>query len=252
MVEMLRASAINTANLRPEDDETLRVVDQIVPAILWEVRAQVETRAVMEAGNRIVLDHGMVAGAHAAPYNIIQSRLAMALATDLARTFDASESGRKADTQQKASIPILVHYLRKPEVREALERRAAGVTAWMANESREACTQALDRAIAAYDVLMADPTLSEAIKRIRDLRTYRLAHYLYHREPDRPMYADLFALIDFAAKFADDVTLPVMAGHRDMTGREEDVGRCALSFWRSALAGHQLDGTSSAVPMPVT
>ena len=53
---------MNTRFLPPDDFETLKAVDKIVPALLWEVRSQVETRAVIEAGNNAVLQHSIVAG----------------------------------------------------------------------------------------------------------------------------------------------------------------------------------------------
>jgi hypothetical protein len=163
----------------------------------------------------------------------------MMLAVDLARIFDDS-AGRSKDDQDKASIPILAHHLGRADVRAHLEQRAKDCVAWLADVNVSACGAAIDEAVAEYEALRADVNGQAALSRLRELRTQRLAHNLYDKEPSRPMYADLFMLADFARGFVGRVSLAAMAAERDMSCREGDVSEAARAFWAAALRGNLL------------
>lgn len=220
-------------------EEACRRVDAIAPLLLWDVRRLLETRAVMEAGNQIVIERGLVTDERAQTYNILQSRLAMMLAVDLARVLDITE-GRSMDQQDKASIPILAHHLERSDVREHLAKRAATGIAWFADEDEKGCATAIDEALELHRKLRADQIGAAAIKKVRELRTQRLAHSLYDAEPAGPFYSDLFLLADFARDFVARVSMAIMAGERDMSTGEQGTLRSARSFWAVALDGSYL------------
>lgn len=220
-------------------DEACRRIDAIAPLLLWDVRRLLETRAVMEAGNQLVIQHGLLVGEAAETYNIIQTRLAMMLALDLARVLDVSV-GRSKDKQDKASVPILAHHLDRPDVRGRLAKRAEDGIAWFAGVNEQACVDAIDEALELNRNIYADPVGATAIERVRELRTQRLAHSLYDADPARPFYSDLFLLADFARDFVGRVSQAIMAGDRDMSGPELRAMQSAQRFWSGALAGHHL------------
>lgn len=219
----------------PTAEEALRRVDEITIALLWEVRRLLETRAVMETANQVILEKGIIFGTHATTHQIVQSRLAMALALDLARAFDEDQAGRSLDDQHKASIPILAHHLARPDVRQALHARAKDSLSGVTGEPSQVFRQTLDKALESYAAFRADPLNVAALAKIRDLRTARLAHYLYDQEPSRPFFSDLFLLSDFAKGFVESVAFAVTAAARDMARGEADVAWAARIFWRMSL-----------------
>jgi hypothetical protein len=219
----------------PTAEEALRRVDEITIALLWEVRRLLETRAVMETANQVILEKGIILGAYATTHQIVQSRLAMALALDLARAFDQDQAGRSLDDQHKASIPILAHHLARSDVRQALQARAAASWSGVTGEPAEVFQQTLDRALESYAAFRADPLNVAALAKIRDLRTARLAHYLYDQEPSRPLYSDLFLLSDFAKTFVENVAFAVTAAVRDMANGEAEIAWAARTFWNASL-----------------
>ena len=48
----------------PTAEEALRRVDEMTIALLWEVRRLLETRAVMETANQVILEKGIILGVH--------------------------------------------------------------------------------------------------------------------------------------------------------------------------------------------
>jgi hypothetical protein len=102
---------------------------------------------------------------------LIQNSLAIRLTLDVAKVFDVGLS-RPLDDQDKASIPILAHYLARSDVRYHLLERAR---AWTPHYPEQGAA---------------------ALERVRGLRHRRLAHSLFDKEPDPlPRYNDLFDLL---------------------------------------------------------
>jgi hypothetical protein len=226
--------------------EAQRRIDAIAPMLLWDVRRLLDTRSVMDAANRMVIARGLVVGPRAEPYNVIQQRLAMMLAVDLARVFDVS-AGKRLDSQDKASIPILAHHLRRADVRASLEERARSWVAWLADENAETCAASIDDALSDYDRLMSSDEGRKALERLRELRTQRLAHSLIDTDPARPFYSDLFMLADFARSFVTRTTSAIMGNSDDLSDREGYLTRSAEAFWAAALDASLLP-TSAATP----
>jgi hypothetical protein len=202
--------------------------------LLWDVRRLLDTRSVMDAANRLVIGRGFVFGALAEPYNVIQNRLAMMLAVDLARVFDVS-AGKHLDAQDKASIPVLAHHLRREDVRASLLDRAREWVPWLADENADTCAASINEALNDFDRLLASDVGRAALERLRELRTQRLAHSLIDTDPARPFYSDLFMLADFARSFVTKITLAIMGGGHDLSVREDDLGKSSEAFWAAAL-----------------
>lgn len=230
--------------------EAQRRIDAIAPMLLWDVRRLRDTRSVMDAANRTVIARGLVVGARAEPYNVIQQRLAMMLAVDLARVFDVS-AGKHLDSQDKASIPVLAHHLRRADIRASLEERARNWIAWLADENAETCVECIDHALSDYDRLVSSDEGRTALERVRELRTQRLAHNLFDKDPARPFYSELFMLADFARSFVARTTLAIMGHADDLSDREQHLSRSAEAFWAAALDGSWLP-SSAASPEEVS
>jgi hypothetical protein len=220
--------------------EAVRRVQAIVPLVADDIRQSIEIAETMEAGNRIVppgLNGREFDGASA--YTVIHYSLALKLALDVARIFDVS-GGRELDTQDKASIPVLMHHLRKPEVAAELIARAQF---WDPLPTRitlappEACKAAVALAIKRADELVTGEA-AEALGRVRQLRTRRLAHMLFDKEPDPlPRYRDLFLLLKAAQGIGTAAVLAVEGRLTVFKRNEQRARRNGEEFWGRTLRG---------------
>src|SRR5580698_5739206 len=98
-----------------DTQEALRRVRQITPMLELDVRRAIRSQAVLSAANETIakgLDG--ILTAFSDTYDAGQYAVTMALALDLARIFDLSESKRYApENQDKASIPVLAALLKR-------------------------------------------------------------------------------------------------------------------------------------------
>jgi hypothetical protein len=220
--------------------EAVRRVGAIVPMLADDIRHAISIAETMEAANRIVppgLAGRDIEGADA--YRVIEHSLAQKLALDVARIFDAS-GGRELDIQDKASIPVLIHHLRKPEVTTSLIAKTefwAPLPRRITLAPAEACQGAIALAIQRAAVLATGET-AEALTRVRQLRTRRLAHLLFDKEPDPlPRYADLFALLKTAQHIGTAAVLAVQ-GKVTVFKENRRISRDdAERFWEQVLKG---------------
>lgn len=219
-------------------DEAVRRVDAIAPLLLSDVRKLLDGRQVMEVANGLVQE-GAGKGDRAVEgvlaFNIVQQSLALSIAFDVARVFDVT-ANRALDDQDKASLPVLVHHLRKQAVQERLVERARGWVELIADENAEACRAALAQALDAFGAGAESAQGLAAQERIRELRTLRLAHNLFDREPDQlPNYGDLFRLADAAREVVEPAWFAITGGRAELPHREAWVQRAAVPFWTRAL-----------------
>jgi hypothetical protein len=184
----------------------------------------------MEAANRI-LPPGLEGHEieYAGAYTTIHHALSLKLAIDIARIFDFG-AGREPDKQDKASIPVLVHHLRKPEVAAEFVRRSQSWTntpSQIALAPKAACQAAIDLIITSASELETRKII-EALGRVRDLRNRRLAHMLFDKEPDPlPNYSDLFLLLKLARVIATPAVLAVEGEVALFVGNEQFARRDA-------------------------
>jgi hypothetical protein len=176
---------------------------------------------------------------YAGAYATIHHALSLKLATDIARIFDVGV-GREPDKQDKASIPILVHHLGKPEVAAEFVRRSQSWTntpSQIAVAPKAACQAAIDLVITSASELETGK-IAEALKRIRDLRNRCHAHMLFDKEPDPlPNYRDLFLLLKLARVIATPAVLAVEGEVVLFEGNEQFARRDAEQFWQRVLQG---------------
>jgi hypothetical protein len=200
----------------------------------------IQLAETMEAGNRI-LPPGLEGYEidYAGAYTTIQHSLALKLSLDVARIFDVTED-RELDKQDKASIQVLIHHLKKSAVEAELVAKAQ---TWpplprdITLPPAQVCKGAVHLAVGKSSKLMAGDVV-EALSRVRQLRTRRLAHMLFDKEPDPlPRYGDLFLLLNLARDIATPAVLAVEGRVTVFDGNEQFARRDAEQFWEKVLQG---------------
>lgn len=217
--------------------EAIARCDAIVPVLIDNVRLAIEVKETLEEGNRIVPPglrsrptHGL------GGYNVIHRSLTYNLALDLARIYDVS-AGREVDRQDKASIPVLAHLLAKPDIRASLVARAREWTPTSQDEQARRCEDQLMRVAELWKRATENGGAAQ-IERLRDLRTMRLAHSLFGKEPNAfPAYADLFSLLAIAEPICEAASLCVLGNVIHLEYTTQDARSEATAFWKQVLRG---------------
>ena len=227
-----------------QTEKAVERVEAIVSLLLPDIKIAIGVCETMEAANEVVAHH--LSGRHIdgiEAFNVVQHSLAIKLTMDLARIFDVSQ-GRPLDTQDKASIPILIHHLRKERVAaEFIERARQWIPGWKKHQESdaEACRAAIARVIERWDMMQSGDVLV-CLDRVRELRTRRLAHNLVDKDPDPlPFYSDLFTLMAQATAIGTDAQFAVLGNASDLQERVEHKREVAEVFWRSVRAGLELE-----------
>lgn len=154
-------------------EKWVKRVEAIVPLLVSDIKIAIDVCETMEAANEGVslpltgLDFD---GAEA--FNTVQHSLALKLSSDIARIYDLSE-GKLLDKQDKASIPVLAHHLRKPDVAAVFIERAHGwISGWPDHQCKdaEACRNAIARIVDNWDTMREGDALAP-LSRVRELRT---------------------------------------------------------------------------------
>jgi hypothetical protein len=216
----------------------LERIDKLVPYLMADIKKALYVRVVMESANNILLTEPGTLRADAGPINVIQQSLTLGLALDLSRIFDFDRN-RKREAQQKASIPVLIALLSDVKVQAALRLRARDWVPFLADENDSAVDEAIGAAIMLFGELENGSGL-HPLARLKELRNLKLAHSLFHKEPEQiPFYADLFVLADAARDIGQHVMLAVEGGNLDLKLSEELFTSVALEFWRNALQPHR-------------
>ncbi|WP_154070834.1 hypothetical protein [Bradyrhizobium lablabi] len=174
-------------------------------------------------------------------YNVVQNSLVLTVALGVARLFDVSDPDRyPIEQQDKASMPVLANLLMRRDIQDALAEKARD---WHSQHldgaelGETSCRRAISTAIALYETFSKSDEHRDALSRVRDFRTSRLAHNLFDDHPaDLPRFDDLDLLANSARDFVRLVVLAVEGIDRDL-GREEGLKRDVdRQFWDVALS----------------
>jgi hypothetical protein len=222
-------------------DEAIRRTERIASLLAKDTWYALRARASLHAANDVVnedkFDHPSRLGD---TYNVIQNAVALTVALALARLFDVSNPERyPVEQQDKASIPVLAHLLKRRDVQQTLAGKARG---WHPQVIRGAelgeasCRDALSAALTLYDAHSKSADHQDAYSRLRRFRTGRLAHHLFDDLPtDLPRFDDLDALADFARDFVRAAVLAVEGRDHDLGHEEMVKGKIDREFWSVAL-----------------
>lgn len=224
--------------------EGIRRLHEIATRLHRSIRWALQRRGAMDAGNRAIgelnVSHGMLA------YNILHSTLVRSLTIEVAAAFDWSEK-RSITAQQKASIPSLVHHLRLPGVADRLLELSRQWSGLPVDQNEKDCRDALQRIEQRHSDCWTDPNFQDLLKRLREVRDYRLAHNLFDKDPGEMTYAQLFTLLDIAKSFAADGLLAVTGHGQDYAGVEREAARSANDLWGRALADGRLSDNQTVI-----
>ena len=173
-------------------------------------------------------------------YNVVQNSMALSVALALARLLDVSANRLPIEQQDKASIPVLAHLLKRHDVQGTLIEAARTWHPHLmggAELGEATCREALSQALSLFEAHTASAEDQEAHARLRAFRTGRLAHHLFDALPqDLPRFEDLDALADFARSFVRQAVLAVEGHDRDLSCEEQIKMTMNKEFWATALS----------------
>jgi hypothetical protein len=221
-------------------EEALRRVVQITPLLAKDTWYALRARAVLHTANEIVCERDIDGPRRFGDtYNIVQNSLALTVALAVARLFDVSKNF-PVEEQDKASIPVLANLLMRGDVQEALAEKGRG---WLSGLHRGAelgesdCRRAIATVLSLYDAHANSSYHQEALARLRDFRTGRLAHHLFDQVPtDLPRFDDLDLLANCARDVVRSAVLAVEGKDRDLGHEEERKRRLDRQFWDIGLS----------------
>lgn len=223
-------------------EEALRRTLRITSLLAQDTWYALRVRAALHAANDVIWEKDFNNPARFGDtYNVVQNSLALSVALTLARLFDISSTNRYSiEEQDKASIPVLANLMMRPDVQDAVAETARG---WHPDLHRGAelgesdCRQAISTALTLYGTLDKSTDHQEALIRLRDFRTHRLAHHLFDTPPaDLPRFDDLDLLANCARDFARSAVLAVEGKDRDIGYEEEIKRRTDRQFWDIGLS----------------
>jgi hypothetical protein len=222
-------------------EEALRRAERITPLLASDTWHALRVRAALHTANDVVHERDFRPSRFGDTYNVVHNSLALTVALDLARIFDVTNPDRyPVEQQDKASIPVLANLLMRSDVQDALAGKAR---CWLPHLSGGAelgegdCRRAMSTALTLYDAYVKSNDHQEALSRVREFRTSRLAHHLFDDLPtDLPSFEDLDLLANCARDFVRSAVLAVEGRDRDL-GREEEIKRhLDKRFWDVGLS----------------
>lgn len=212
--------------------EAIKIIDVIVPMIALDVRRGIEDMELLEAGNKPVTTvlRGVEVSAIRG-HSPVQNALTLTLVLAMSRIFDLGN--RPIEQQNKASLPLLAHYLGRQDVEAALLSRTSRYTASVRTEQQTA----ISAFSGAWLEHQLDADLQDALRRLRLFRDYEVAHSLFGVVPGAPTYEELFRIVGNAAKlvgFAEHAT-----GHEPSFFDDFRADRKGFSteFWNAYVVG---------------
>ncbi|WP_342726149.1 hypothetical protein AAFG07_04240 [Bradyrhizobium sp. B097] len=223
-------------------DEAVRRTKLITSSLATDTWFALRARATLHAANHVVSeDRFNRPTPFGDTFNVTQNSLALTVALALARLFDVSDPDRyPIEQQDKASIPVLAHLLKRGDVQDSLAKDARGWHPQLVDgaELGEASFRdAFSAALGLYETYVNSQNYQDAQSRLRRFRTGRLAHHLFDNQPtDLPRFDDLDALADFARQFVQAAVLAVEGHDRDLSHEEEIKSKMDRRFWDAALS----------------
>lgn len=210
-------------------EEALRRIDLIIPMLALDVRRALVSRAFLQVGNgRVIADLSGLQTQAAVGHAQSQNAHRIMLSVELARIFDVRN--RSPEKQDKASLPILSHYLGRDDVRTALTSRTSHV-----ERSARVAASVVSYLMRWQRVLGGSEQV--ALSRLRAFRDYEVSHSIFDKQPDRPTYADLFRLCTLAAGLVHRAETAVDADETDFRLNARIYRQQASAFWGAFTVG---------------
>jgi hypothetical protein len=226
--------------------DALDRLDEMIPLIVRDVESAIQTEAALETANELVtgdeLRGAKFYGADC--YNAVNLSMAIFLALTLAKLFETpSLRGLSKSTRfnlsDVASIPLMIRLLKQARCRKRLCNRARNWTpmmSTMAETHAKSCGRAIDGAIDAYAKLRRTHASRNAIAKLKLFRDKLVAHTLLGVALNsRPIYRELFLLVDVARDVTEQARLAISGIHIDLRESEEEHVNIARAFWHPAL-----------------
>ena len=214
-----------------QTEEAVRRVRIIEKMLSYDVRTAIWSHTVMEASNRII-PPGLIGfeTQFNHTYQGIHSALAIKLTMDISRIFDTSNKNKHPrEKQDKASVQVLGALIIRKDVQTELLRE---------DNNRKIAIDEFVNTSQKTDVPGSEEQM--ALKRVRDIRTSRLAHSLFDEVPDQePFYKDLNLLLGIAIQAANYAAMAIRGENGDFDLDVEYDYENAEKYFIATLGGLQ-------------
>lgn len=214
---------------RVSTEEALRRVDLIVPLLALDARRALVSRAYLRASNEPVLTALSGVKTHADDGHAqSQNAHRIMLSIELARLFDVGN--KPIEKQDKASLPVLSHYLARDDVRNALIRRVTHVgRVPRVAASIESYLRRWQRTIGGNE--------QAALSKLRTFRDYEIAHSIFDKQPDYPTYSQLFRLCTLTVGLVYRAEIAINGDETDFVLNARVYREKATSYWTAFTVG---------------
>jgi hypothetical protein len=207
--------------------QAVTLADTIIPMITIDVRRAIENMEMLEGSNGVVSTLDGVKTPAAIGHGISMNAFRVMLALDVSRLFDVVSNNR-----DKASLPQLAVLLARPDVgAEIVNRHQPHGGYW----HRRAVT-ALRHFQRGWNTLEASTADQDALRRLRALRDYEIAHTIHGKPPAAPTYGEIFRLVRIARLLATQGERLTYDGNSDLSLFMRDSRCQANEFWDRFVA----------------
>lgn len=227
-------------------ESALTRLDRMIELIKVDVEVGLGVEAALETANNLVMsDRLRGVQFHGADcYNAVSQSMGLFLAITLAKLFEIPtlrglSKATRYNRSDVASIPLMIRLLNQKRIRRRLRGRAMEWTPaakYMSNKNADACSRAIDRSVEAYRALRRQHAGRSAVAKLKKFRDKVLAHSLMGEAlKARPIYRELFLLMDVARDVTQHARLAISGIHVDLKETEEILVDTSQAFWKPAL-----------------
>lgn len=205
----------------------------ILPKLLENLSAAISYEAMFEVGNDTValLPTRNAYGSHC--YNVIMNALTISLALSVSRLFDWKPNDPEGT--DRASIPIMLWYFGKMDVRVAVIDEYADMMSQFGSraENKQFAVRCLNELNTQYRSIKNEH--KGLLKRLKQLRDFRLAHSLLFEGSGGLPYQEMFQLIRVSEYVASRSRLILTCVNWDPEEFREEQRRIGEAFWKPTI-----------------
>lgn len=220
------------------NQQALDKITRIQPILEINLRWALRIEAALEVGNDMVGELADKAFPGAAAYNTIKRSLSYDLALHVARLFDKGVLRVKPNKRDVASIPLMVRLIRQKRCHDALVKIAGethphlGMGAIFARN----CSEAIERASAAYSGVFRGQFGASGIRAIKLVRDNHLAHSLMKDVDHDVIYHQVFRLVKDATTIVEAASIAILGSAPQMEESKARYRAEAHEFWTQVFA----------------
>ncbi|WP_155524557.1 hypothetical protein [Oleisolibacter albus] len=214
---------------------------QIFPILFDDIWIMLLSLTLVEAANDLLLKtRFQQPSEYEDTIKVVINTLLISSVLNVSRIFDVNPN-KTYDSQDKASIPVLMYLLERPDVRNAVAVDSCA--------PRERALSGLDTMLGIYKDAKEKKQFQDAHHRIKAFRNHRLAHHLFEKSQDNPpLISDIFLLATVARPIAEQIYIIKYGEVRELLTEEAIIKQTDTAFWTKAFSAALCTDTDVEVP----